>query len=406
MQNEKLLEILLAREERAARQKALLQTHRAPLVSFTMNIAGPQKVSPLIRYAFFCGLAALKRAVGVLLAEESGENAAGCYALLAVDLPAPRLKEICLVLEESEIGRLYDFDVLDTDGGKCTRAVPRRCLLCGEAAADCARSRNHGLAALTQETQRRLRKFAEESLADAAAAALENEARFTPKPGLVDAQNPGAHRDMDLNLMLISARALRPYFARFVRGGMEQLSPSALQAIGIEAENAMLAATGGVNTHKGALYSLALLLAACGRKLAGAGEDIFATAASIAAALPAATQTHGAKIRETYGRAGVRGEAVAGFATLRALLPLDDPAEVLLTSMARLDDSNLVYRGGEAGLALVKARAAEILNLPESRREAALVALDRELTARNLSPGGSADQLALWLFVKSRPMLF
>ena len=177
--------------------------------------------------------------------------------------------------------------------------------------------------------------------------------------------------------------------------------PRELQSLGRQAEHAMLAATGGVNTHKGALYSFALLLSALGRCLAEGG-DPFDTAAAIAAALPPAENTHGSAVRSQCG--GVRQEAVSGFPTarhMRGILESAGPLSALVWAMSRLDDSTLVYRGGPQGLAYVRRRAAELLRLPEEALPPALEALDDDLIARRLSPGGSADLLALALFLRA-----
>ena len=205
---------------------------------------------------------------------------------------------------------------------------------------------------------------------------------LTPKPGLVDRRNTGAHDDMDLPLFRRSAAALEPYFCRFVSLGMAGASPAELQALGREAEHAMLTATGGVNTHKGALYSFALLLSALGRSLTEGG-DPFHTAAAIADALPPASGTHGSAVRAQCG--GVRQEAISGFPTarhMRELLSRSGALAALTWSMSRLDDSTLVYRGGSEGLRYVQQAASALLALPENALAPALEALDDDLIAR------------------------
>ena len=161
----------------------------------------------------------------------------------------------------------------------------------------------------------------------------------------------------------------------------------------------MLTATGGVNTHKGALYSFALLLSALGRSLTEGG-DPFHTAAAIADALPPASGTHGSAVRAQCG--GVRQEAISGFPTarhMRELLSRSGALAALTWSMSRLDDSTLVYRGGPEGLHYVQQAASALLALPENAMAPALEALDDDLIARHLSPGGSADLLSLALFL-------
>ena len=402
--------MLLARDRRASRQAALLSRYGRPLISFTMNIAGPVKDSPLIRYAFRSGLRQLEALPCAQLCREVIFEPTGPEALLVYETQDARLlKAFCIRLEsEGEAGRLFDLDVLDANGEKLSRETGRTCLVCGGPVSVCSRSRAHGLEAITARTGAILEAFAAETLGEMAENALLAEVHFTPKPGLVDEANNGAHRDMDVPLFERSAHALRPCFEEFVRLGIQGASPAALQQAGVRAEQAMFAATGGVNTHKGAIYSGALLLHAAGRILSGEEEgNLCELAAQTAAAIPAPTGTHGAAVRAQCG--GIRTEAVSGYPTAQAVLRQlrqSGPLDALLLSMSRLDDSTLWHRGGAEGAQLVRSRAADILAAPASEREARTRRLDAELIERNLSPGGSADLLAMAFFLeKALPLL-
>ena len=402
--------MLLARDRRASRQAALLSRYGRPVISFTMNIAGPVKDSPLIRYAFRSGLRQLEALPCAQLCREVIFEPTGPEALLVYETQDARLlKAFCMRLEsEGEAGRLFDLDVLDANGEKLSRETGRTCLVCGGPVSICSRSRAHGLEAITARTGAILEAFAAETLGEMAENALLAEVHFTPKPGLVDEANNGAHRDMDVPLFERSAHALRPCFEEFVRLGIQGASPAALQQAGVRAEQAMFAATGGVNTHKGAIYSGALLLHAAGRLLSGEEEgDLYELAAQTAAAIPAPTGTHGAAVRAQCG--GIRTEAVSGYPTAQAVLRQlrqSGPLDALLLSMSRLDDSTLWHRGGAEGAQLVRSRAADILAAPASEREARTRRLDAELIERNLSPGGSADLLAMAFFLeKALPLL-
>jgi len=404
-----LEQMLRARDERAARQQHLLRRFGKPLISFTMNIAGPVKDTPLVRFAFRAALQCIRQELGVPLHSEEIFAPTGCEAALVYERSAEELKTFCLALEErGEIGRLYDLDVINEQGEKLSRAVSRSCIICGAPVSICSRSRAHGLAALQKRTEEMLRAFAAQHLATKAEKALVDEVYFTPKPGLVDQNNCGAHRDMDLPLFIRSARALAPHFAAFAAMGMEGGTPQQLQQAGLAAEQAMFAATGGVNTHKGAIYSLALLLHAAGIRLCRGG-DLLALAAQTAAALPQPKGTNGSAVREKYGIGGVREEAVEAFPTLRgckAMLEQEGELAALLWSMAHLEDTTLYYRGGAAGADYVRRAAAEILSASPKARIARSMALDEELIRRNLSGGGSADLLALALFLRSiEPLL-
>ena len=402
--------MLLARDRRASRQAALLSRYGRPVISFTMNIAGPVKDSPLIRYAFRSGLRQLEALPCAQLCREVIFEPTGPEALLVYETQDARLlKAFCIRLEsEGEAGRLFDLDVLDANGEKLSRETGRTCLVCGGPVSVCSRSRAHGLETITARTGAILEAFAAETLGEMAENALLAEVHFTPKPGLVDEANNGAHRDMDVPLFERSAHALRPCFEEFVRLGLQGAAPAALQQAGVRAEQAMFAATGGVNTHKGAIYSGALLLHAAGRLLSGEEEgDLCELAAQTAAAIPAPTGTHGAAVRAQCG--GIRTEAVSGYPTAQAVLRQlrqSGPLDALLLSMSRLDDSTLWHRGGAEGAQLVRSRAADILAAPASEREARTRRLDAELIERNLSPGGSADLLAMAFFLeKALPLL-
>ena len=399
-----LEDILRARDARADAQRRLLRTYRLPLVSFTMNIAGPVKFSPLIELAFDAGLEALRTALGQPVAAEIIRPATGCEALLVYDRPAAALKAACLTLETATpVGRLYDLDVLDTDGNKLSRIEQRTCLICGGPVTVCSRSRAHGLDAIVNRTREILMDFAAGSLAGLAAKALTEEVRLTPKPGLVDEHNNGAHSDMDLSLFLRSIDALTPWFRQITALSLCGADAAALQAAGREAEAAMFRATGGVNTHKGAVYSFSVLLAALGRCLTEGG-NVFAHAAALAAELTPPQDTHGAAVTLRHKVGGARSEALAGFPTARqaaVLLQTHDPLTALLWLMAHTEDTNLYHRGGAEGATFVKEQAAAILAAPVERRISLAQALDDALISRWLSPGGSADLLAMALFLNN-----
>lgn len=402
-----LQEVLDAREARAAAQRCLLNKYRQPLLCLTMNIAGPVKRWGTVDLAFRAAEGELDRRLGDRVLEKAVTDAAtGLECIWACDLPAPELKSLAMELETARpVGRLYDLDVIGTDGDKLSRPTPRTCLVCGGPASPCARSRAHGLDAILTATNALLSDFAADYLAEAAVQALIDEVNLTPKPGLVDQRNNGAHRDMDLPMFHHSAKALSPYFRDAVALGLtlDDCMP-ALQRAGLQAEETMLAATGGVNTHRGSIYAFGLVLAALGGVLARGG-DVFARAAALAAAgIPPSGPTHGIQVKARCGAQGARGEALAGFPHGRMAWAAlhdykGDPFPALLTLLSRVEDTNLLYRGGLAGLTFVQKEACAILAGPPSKYVPRLKDLDNACIARNLSPGGCADLLALGLLL-------
>jgi triphosphoribosyl-dephospho-CoA synthase len=254
-----------------------------------------------------------------------------------------------------------------------------------------------------------------------AAWTLRAEAVLTPKPGLVDRRGPGAHDDMDLAMFLRSAAALEPWFATLA--GTAARAPGTpgaalrlrrdLGRIGRRAEAEMLAATGGVNTHRGALYSLGFLVAGAAYAGAVAPAEVARAAGELARRPDIAvrqTRSHGDLVRDQHPRAGAAVHAATGFpVTTRTALPAlrasrgrgagEQAArlDALLAVMAVLDDTCVLYRGGAEGLRLIRSGAAAVLTAggtgsPAGRRR--LDRLDHDCRAGRLSPGGAADVLA------------
>jgi len=261
-------------------------------------------------------------------------------------------------------------------------------------------------------------------LARLARQALIAEAELTPKPGLVDRRGSGAHTDLTLESMRRSALALEPHFHRMAHTAAGahpcQSLREQLAVIGRRAEQAMLAATGGSNAHKGAIWALGLLVSAVAARGAppGPASSIAVTAAAIAAfkdrALPRLV-SHGDTVTRQYGVAGARGEALNGFPhVVDVALPAlrrrriqgatEEVArlDALVSVMSRLDDTCLLHRGGAEALGAAKAGAAAVElagGTGTALGRELLGRLDRRLLELNASPGGSADMLAAALFL-------
>lgn len=410
-----LEQVLDARERRAYIQNKMLRRagQNQCLVCLTLNIAGEIKRTPMTRILFMRGFNELESAGFKIMDRYALDEVTGSEAFWLLDEDASDVKHHLELMEDSfPAARLYDFDVLASDGSKLSRSVSRRCLICDAPAAECARSRRHGLDAVRAATDRLLRQFCAEELARAAHDSLLDELYITPKPGLVDLMSNGAHADMDVPLFERSAASLEPYFRDAVLLGMDLCGMEDLRARGIEAERVMFEVTGGVNTHKGMIYSMGLLLAGMGRCLTEGGDCI--RHASDLAGEDAEKQlgrslaspdTNGGMVYRMYGARGATGEAAEGFPDAVYCCErlnhyrsrgYDNPAALAFCdSMARLEDTNLLHRGGPEGLAFARDAASAIISMPEAERIRALEELDKTMTERNLSPGGSADMLAL-----------
>ena len=433
-----LSQVLQAREDRVRLQKQFLQTFHCPIICFTMNIAGPVKNSPLIQRGFREGLGALEKLLPkeAIRSYQKDISVTGCQAMYAVDMDANALKEICTSIEDATpLGRLFDMDVLDVSGDKLQRKSPRNCIVCGAAGRGCAAGRLHSVAQLQTVTTNILREHFSamdaENIASLAVQSLIDEVHTTPKPGLVDCRNNGSHTDMDIGHFIASANALKPYFKECFQIGQDAAlrSPQEtfppLRQAGLSAEKAMYLATGGVNTHKGAIYTLGLLCGGMGRlwspesPIADNGA-IAAECASIVSASVnsdfAATDnsTAGLRLYREYGIKGVRGEAAAGFpsalciglpayknALSKGLSQNDAGVITLLHLIAEVRDTNLYHRGGCAGAVWAAESAQALLDAAPYPSIQQVEALDNAFIRQNLSPGGCADLLAVTYFLHS-----
>lgn len=250
-------------------------------------------------------------------------------------------------------------------------------------------------------------------IAHLATQALQAELDTTPKPGLVDKDNNGAHRDMDYALMQRSIDTLHPYFVKLALLGCADALPThaSIRDIGIEAERAMLSATNGVNTHKGALFSMGLAVVAAAHEKNT--DSLQTTIKALAASFPDTNGTHGSKAKLlSKGTTAIKGaldNAREGYEMLFAeWLPFyierrkEHDAhtlhKTLLRIMCDLDDTNVIYRTDLATAEEVKQEARALL---DNFAEAALKDMDRHYTTRNISPGGAADMLSLTIFIGS-----
>lgn len=270
-------------------------------------------------------------------------------------------------------------------------------------------------------------------IAHLATRALHAELDTTPKPGLVDKDNSGAHRDMDHALMSRSIRAIHPYFVRLALLGFAADMPSHDDIVktGIEAERAMFEATNGVNTYKGALFSMGLaVVAAAGKAWQGYSitpQALSAAISKLAFAFPDTKGTHGSKAKQTAASEtatfkGALDNAREGYPMLfndwlpfyANLIKNGKPHALhltLLRIMCDLDDTNIVYRTSLAMMKQVKEESRSVLSrwseathgTPQAdggtNLDIILGDMNRSFVQRNISPGGSADMLSLVVFI-------
>ncbi|WP_233116367.1 triphosphoribosyl-dephospho-CoA synthase CitG [Aggregatibacter actinomycetemcomitans] len=445
-----LEQLLSAREARALLQQKLLAQYSQTLLCVTLTAVGGVKKNALLDYVFAKTLEKLTALFVQFAVTPSAERIrpleTGHEAFFMLPMDAKALKAAMIELEESlPLARLWDLDVFDHEGNLLSRSdfglPPRTCLVCGADAKVCARSRTHAVPEILAEMHKRAQQHdLAEQIGNAAYSALVQEARLSPKPGLVDAVNNGAHKDMNLQTFEQSAVSLTPFFTAFVLKGMQtaSLPPEQILAqvrpLGVLAEKAMFKATHGVNTHKGAIFSFGLVCTAIGRLVQQ--QDLSQSAvifevksicdlvAQFAQGLTAELRhypdhlpsTAGVRLFRQFGLTGARGEAESGFQQIQALLPLLDEDHqqdrehclliLLLYLMATNADTNVVHRGGMDGLHFVQQTAHDLLEdqtvvSDKAKLTQALMKFDAACIARNLSAGGSADLLALMIFFQT-----
>lgn len=279
--------------------------------------------------------------------------------------------------------------------------------------------------------------------ANLAVQSLQEELDLTPKPGLVDRDNAGAHQDMDYSTFQASISALKPFFYEYLQIGYQyhHLAPSAifskLRSKGLEAEYAMFQATKGINTHKGINFLMAVLLGSCGHYLANqphileSGLLIENIHAICLGTVPLTQDleaqdlvslhtkkiqdlSHGERLYLQYGIKGPRGMVMSGFDLIRTqALPyyqqllITLPSSIaqmrlLLFLMSKVEDGNLIHRGGIHAWKQVQAEADALSLIQEDQSLIqALTRYNQELIDRHLSPGGSADLLSICFFLNA-----
>ncbi len=274
------------------------------------------------------------------------------------------------------------------------------------------------------------RRFAGE-VARLAVGSLYAELCLYPKPGLVSLVDSGSHSDMNASTFMRSLFSLRHYFRNICLAGLDDAPFAQLKQLGIAAETTMLKATRGVNTHRGAIFSLGMLCATAGHAHAQGtpmtpaalratmlirwGEELAMHAS--APSTPAEASSNGLRVAQRYAASGAREEGALG---LPSVFEIGVPAlqksrsrgatmtmahiDALFALMAHISDSNVYHRAGPQGARTVRVHAQRFLDAGGTANgnwhEQAL-ASHQVFVRRRLSPGGAADLLAASCLVQS-----
>lgn len=438
------IEMLEARERRAAYQRQLFLSKGSCLISFTMNIPGKIKTSQLISDSFQEGVYRIdkqlqRRHIKVILRELLTKKT-GYEGFWLLDADPYEVKSQMIQIEIScDLGRLFDIDVLMPSMECISRTdleySQRSCLICDRPAHECARSQSHSKIDLIDKAQEIMKTFfykkRAKRVAETACKSLLYEVSVTPKPGLVDRFDNGSHRDMDFFTFLDSTSALTPEFYEFYFFGVKQgkCSPHQLFDLlrypGMHAEDVMRDANGGCNTHKGLIFSLGILCAALGwhdaNEIDVSPEDLLMfcgdmvrdqLSAELFVLSNETAKTGGERLFLVSENGGIRTEAANGYPTVRNYgLPAlckylemglsynDAGVYTLLEILAHAQDSNIFSRSGAEMQSVVSGLVKDLLkrSFPVDFDE--VKQLNDYFVQRNISPGGSADLLAITFFV-------
>ncbi len=433
-----------ARDQRAFLKKQIA-LNGLPSLSLSLNVPGFPKSNPTVKAFFgYCLhdlIYALKSNQINLIEKDSIEisDAAGDFYLVPCSpgrLTLNAIKQVCENFEQSHpLGRFVDADLNDQDGTSVSSGKSKLCFFCLERPAiECRREKAHEPEELRSFMFPKMDYYCNQQkeasvikkLSSLAQQAILLEISLTPKPGLVDKFSNGSHADMNYQTFINSTTAISPWFAELVREGFSYSDSDLTKAlpiirnIGLRMESAMYEATQNINTQKGIIFLMGLSLFACGKLFSQTDqftiEDFRGIVQGVCKNLVTKEMTdatkpvksHGEDIFHQYGFGGARGEAESGFATvfeyglpqMKGVTELND--EVLIKTFLSIavnnNDTNILYRSNADVLENFKKLCKKALDDFNDQNYTAVIDFCKD---ENISPGGSADLLAVTIFVHS-----
>lgn len=390
-------ELLEYRERKATAYNRILENFPCVLC-LSVNIPGPVKKNSASELFFEEG----KRMIEEEFSGKTEVYNSNCgdFCLLGIQEDPFFVKKRTVKLESAfNWCRMLDIDVI-TKEGPIERSIlqlpPRTCFVCGNNAKTCSSQASHSKEEICSEIEKFFCGCLSMKIGRICHQALLKEAHCTPKPGLVDEKNNGSHKDMNIELFDKSADCLAGYFVECSLFGLQGKTFSELRQLGLSAEKIMFNTTGGINTHQGAIFSLGLLSYACGKTLSCNPVEICAEIRNLTQDL----------VKEK--NSGARKYAAEGFSVVTDYsLPLymelkkkyDENKALCLTLLgliSKVEDSNILRRSNNITLEEARNKAIETLkSVKETGDFSPVEQLDSWFISKNISPGGSADLLAL-----------
>lgn len=416
-----------------------------PSLSLSLNVPGFPKSNSITKEFFSYCLQDLKYTLKAhqidIVDFESIEagGAAGDFFLvpfILVGLNLPAIKQVCEDFEQNHpLGRFIDADVNDQQGNTVSSGKSKLCFFCLERPAiECRRENSHDAEELRSFMFARMAGYNRQKregniikkLSSLAQQALLYEISLTPKPGLVDKYSNGSHADMNYQTFIDSTSAISPWFGELIREGLVFTDSDLKNAlplvrnIGLRMESAMYEATQNINTQKGIIFLLGLSLFACGKLFSQSDQFNIDQFRDIVRAIckdiietelahsPGSVKSHGEEIFLKYGYSGARGEAESGLGMvfgfglpqLTGVTELNDEAIIrsFLSIASNNNDTNILYRRGPEVLIVFQNLCKSALEDLNDKNYLEVINFCKK---ENISPGGSADLLAVSIFVWS-----
>ena len=454
--NTHITNLLQARETRMLQKLQMIQDGYH-LVSLQLNIPGLPKTNDLLK-AFFNFVDARFQEHYLSKGDLQKWHIKNEYSDFAGDwnvflfkcstITASKLKEVTEEFEQTfELGRIVDLDVLNSEGIPVSSGKAKPCFICGSPAEECRKSMRHQIQVVRQQMLHAIQSFLEKRddenlvkrISGFATYALLQEVSLSPKPGLVCRNFNGAHTDMDFATFLKSIAVLSPYFTQIGHLAIDfddkeiSLALPKIRAVGLLMEKAMSDATGNVNTHKGAIFLLSISIFSIIRCIKS-HQNI--SASSFSAYIQALTNgivereltnnfnsellSHGQQCFNNYGMqaSGARGEAEKGMPTVinHGLPTLNSLAKkplnayrdealnnilvpVLLSIISANNDTNVLYRKNLQILNILKEKSKQTLAHWLDDNKSSYDELCTWCSQQGISPGGSADLLAVTILL-------
>lgn len=449
-----MLHIMEARDERVLMQKELCNIYHLPIISFTLNIVGNVKRTNLFDILFNLGCYQIEEALILqqLKVKEIIINDYGNTAFYIYNASTELIKRAMIKIEDfNELSRLFDIDVIDNESYKPLSRTqlgdpPRSCLICKDVPyIVCRRNSTHSFDEVIKKTKDISNKGFSKILSNFAKFALECEISTSPKPGLVDRLNNGSHTDMNYSLFLKSIESITPfleleYMAVFDNSNKDEMFKE-MKIVGLSAEKKMLESTKGINTHKGAFFSLSIIGCAISYCVSKEYEVSIDNIKKFSKEFGewsklnnGINSSHGNCVRTNIGNYGIYEETISGylsvfdkcykylstfrkdkeltiyFTKLISCYEFDENLfdrkiepiclRIMCTLLASVKDSNIIYRSGIDALIDIhnKFTAIDYKNYNDDELRKVLIREDIDFIKKNLSPGGVADLLTLVIF--------